>query len=90
MTSACLILDHIVQLDVVEGYETYQCDETKSLHDFSDSVDALIGVDPNSADDCLDEVGSKPGRCLHRVAWVDNHTVDNTTFVCDSCKVVVG
>lgn len=62
----------------------------KSIHDFSDGVDALIRVNPNSADDCLDEGGSKSGRSLHRVAWVDNHTVHESAFACDSCKVGVG
>ena len=90
MASTWLVLEHTVQLDMGEEYKTHQYDETKSLHDPSDSVNTLVGVNPDSTNDCLDEVGSKLGGSLYRVAWVHDHAVDKSTFACNSCKVVVG
>jgi hypothetical protein len=62
----------------------------KGLHDFSDRVDALVRINPDSSDDCLDKRGSKLGRSLHRVARIDDHAIDKTTFARNSCKIVVG
>lgn len=73
-----------------EDHETYQGCEMKGLHDFSDRVDTLDRINPGSADDCLHKGGSKLGRSLHRVAWVDDHAIGQTSFARNSCKIVVG
>jgi hypothetical protein len=71
-------------------HETYQGREVKGLHDFSDGVDALVRINPDSTDDRLNKSGSKLGRSLHRVLRVNNHTTDRATFASDSCTIVVG